>query len=86
MRSGRAFALHGVEKQNPKRGRVQVVFLAEPLFFVLRDVAEAGLDGSIVFSAEVAGTGEVKHWVLSCGRSAEVLEPQSLRKEGSPGA
>jgi predicted DNA-binding transcriptional regulator YafY len=38
-------------------------------------------DGSILFSAEVAGTDEVKHWVLSYGKHAEVLEPGFLRKE-----
>jgi predicted DNA-binding transcriptional regulator YafY len=38
-------------------------------------------DGSIIFSAEVAGTEEVKHWVLSYGNKAEVLEPQHLREE-----
>ena len=38
-------------------------------------------DGSIVFSAEVAGTEEVKHWVLSYGNKAEVLQPQYLREE-----
>ena len=38
-------------------------------------------DGSIIFSAEVAGTDEVKHWVLSWGTSAEVIEPELLRRE-----
>jgi predicted DNA-binding transcriptional regulator YafY len=38
-------------------------------------------DGSILFSAEVAGTDEITHWVLSYGRDAEVLEPPFLRKD-----
>jgi predicted DNA-binding transcriptional regulator YafY len=38
-------------------------------------------DGSIIFSAEVAGTDEVKHWALSWGGHAEVLEPDFLREE-----
>ena len=38
-------------------------------------------DGSIIFSAEVAGTEEVKHWVLSWGTNAEVLEPAYLKEE-----
>jgi predicted DNA-binding transcriptional regulator YafY len=38
-------------------------------------------DGSIIFSAEVAGTEEVKHWVMSWGTSAEVLSPEFLRRE-----
>ena len=38
-------------------------------------------DGSIIFSAEVAGTDEVKHWVLSWGKNAEVINPGFLRQE-----
>jgi predicted DNA-binding transcriptional regulator YafY len=38
-------------------------------------------DGSIIFEAEVAGTEEIKFWVMSWGSKAEVLEPQSLREE-----
>ena len=38
-------------------------------------------DGSIIFSAEVAGTDEVRHWVMSWGRNAEIIQPQSLREE-----
>lgn len=38
-------------------------------------------DGSIVFEAEVAGTEEIKFWVMSWGSKAEVLKPQSLREE-----
>ena len=38
-------------------------------------------DGSIIFSAEVAGIDEVKHWVMSWGTSAEVIEPAYLREE-----
>jgi predicted DNA-binding transcriptional regulator YafY len=38
-------------------------------------------DGSVVFEAEVAGTEEIKFWVMSWGSKAEVLDPQSLREE-----
>ena len=38
-------------------------------------------DGSIVFEAEVAGTEEIKYWVMSWGSKAQVLEPESLREE-----
>jgi predicted DNA-binding transcriptional regulator YafY len=38
-------------------------------------------DRSIIFTAEVAGTEEVKHWVLRYGNKAEVLQPQHLREE-----
>ncbi len=38
-------------------------------------------DGSIIFEAEVAGTEEIKFWIMSWGASALVLEPKSLRDE-----
>jgi predicted DNA-binding transcriptional regulator YafY len=38
-------------------------------------------DGSLVFEAEVAGTQEIKRWVMRFGSKARVLEPESLRVE-----
>ncbi len=38
-------------------------------------------DESITISLNVAGTNEVKYWVLSYGPCAEVLEPKTLRDE-----
>jgi len=38
-------------------------------------------DGSIIFEAEVAGTDEIRFWIMSWGSKAEVLEPESLREE-----
>jgi len=38
-------------------------------------------DGSIIFEAEIAGTQEVKFWVMSWGSHALVLEPEWLREE-----
>jgi len=38
-------------------------------------------DGSIIFEAEVAGTDEIKFWIMSWGSHALVLEPESLREE-----
>ena len=38
-------------------------------------------DGSIIFEAEVAGTDEIKFWVMSWGSKALVLEPASLADE-----
>ena len=38
-------------------------------------------DGSIVFEARVAGTDEIKFWVMSWGSKAQVLSPASLRNE-----
>lgn len=37
-------------------------------------------DGSVVFEAEVAGTEEIRFWVLNWGSHALVLEPESLRE------
>jgi predicted DNA-binding transcriptional regulator YafY len=36
-------------------------------------------DGSLMWSARVAGLHEVRSWVLSWGGHAEVLEPAELR-------
>jgi len=36
-------------------------------------------DGSITTTYNVAGTKEIKYWILSCGQHAEVLEPKTLR-------
>jgi len=38
-------------------------------------------DGSILFEAEVAGTDEIRFWIMTWGSKAEVLEPASLREE-----
>ena len=36
-------------------------------------------DGSLVFTAQVAGLEEIKYWVLKWGKAATVLAPPSLR-------
>ncbi len=38
-------------------------------------------DGSIIFKARVAGTDEIKFWLLSWGSKAQVLQPAALRDE-----
>ena len=38
-------------------------------------------DGSIIFEAEVAGTDEIKIWVMGWGAKAKVVEPESLKIE-----
>ena len=38
-------------------------------------------DGSLLLSMEVAGTEEVRRWLLGYGAEVEVLEPASLRAE-----
>ena len=42
---------------------------------------ESRKDGSIIFEAEVAGTEEIKYWVLKWGAKAVVMAPESLRDE-----
>ncbi len=37
-------------------------------------------DGGLVFEAQVAGTDEIKRWVLKWGADAEVLAPDELRQ------
>jgi predicted DNA-binding transcriptional regulator YafY len=41
---------------------------------------EAMDDGSLIFSATVAGIEEIGHWVMRWGAGAEVLEPEVLRR------
>jgi predicted DNA-binding transcriptional regulator YafY len=36
-------------------------------------------DGSLIFTAQVAGLEEIKHWVLRWGAAAEVIQPTALR-------
>ena len=38
-------------------------------------------DGSVVFTADVAGIEEIKIWVLKWGAAAEVLKPEALRQQ-----
>jgi predicted DNA-binding transcriptional regulator YafY len=38
-------------------------------------------DGSLTLTFKVAGTNEIKRWILSQGRYAKVTEPESLRRE-----
>jgi proteasome accessory factor B len=42
---------------------------------------EQAADGSIVWRATVAGTIEIRLWILSWGDDVEVLEPETLRKD-----
>jgi len=38
-------------------------------------------DGSVIFTAVVKGTLEIRRWILGWGADAEVLKPEFLRKE-----
>lgn len=39
------------------------------------------LDGAVIFESEVAGTQEIKYWIMRWGKEAEVLAPDRLRNE-----
>ena len=39
------------------------------------------LDGGVVLHLHIAETTEIRRWVLQFGHEAEVLSPESLRKE-----
>ena len=38
-------------------------------------------DGSLLFEANVAGSEEIKYWILGWGANARVLEPEFLKEE-----
>lgn len=38
-------------------------------------------DGSVIFEAEIAGTDEIRFWVMGWGSHAEVIEPEVLREQ-----
>jgi len=38
-------------------------------------------DGSVIFEAEVAGTDEIKIWIMGWGAKAKVIEPKSLKED-----
>jgi len=75
----------GVYQGEPRR--VKILFAAEVAGYILEKVWHESQrirpqkDGSVVFEAEVAGTDEIRHWVMTWGSKAEVLEPESLREE-----
>lgn len=72
---------HGPLTQVKIRFAKQVAgYITEKVWHPSQSVSRRA-DGSVVFEAEVAGTEEIKHWVLKWGAGAEVLKPLSLREE-----
>lgn len=55
-------------------------YIKEKIWHENHEIEDQG-DGSIIFEAEVAGTEEIKFWIMNWGSKAEVLEPESLRDE-----
>ena len=58
----------------------QARFMRELNLHSSQQIEEAG-DGSIIVRMHISGLGEVKRWVLSFGKHAEVLAPEELRRE-----
>lgn len=54
-------------------------YIREKIWHATQCLTEAE-DGSVLFEAEVAGTEEIKYWVMQWGAKAEVLDPKSLRR------
>ena len=75
----------GVYQGEPRR--VKIWFAAEVAGYIQEKIWHESQeihrkkDGSIIFEAEVAGTDEIKHWVMTWGANARVLEPESLRED-----
>ena len=67
--------------------KVRVHFSADVAGYIKEKVWHASQrieeldDGSVIFEAEVAGTEEIKFWIMRWGSNACVLEPEELRKE-----
>jgi len=75
----------GVFQGDPARVKVWFApdvagYIKEKIWHISQQIEE-GDDGSVILEAEVAGTDEIKFWVMSWGSHALVLEPESLREE-----
>jgi predicted DNA-binding transcriptional regulator YafY len=70
-----------------KPQNVRVRFAAEVAGYISEKVwhktqkIEPQKDGSLIFEVRVAGTDEIKFWLMTWGSKAEVLQPASLREE-----
>lgn len=54
-------------------------YVRERIWHPTQELIRQG-DGSLIFSAEVAGLEEIKFWVLKWGAGATVLAPEDLRR------
>ncbi|MEW6440769.1 MAG: transcriptional regulator [bacterium] len=75
----------GVFRGEPRKVRIRFSaevagYIKEKIWHESQQIRERK-DGSIVFEVEVAGTQEIKQWIMGWGSGAEVLEPKSLRDE-----
>ncbi len=69
------------------RTRVEIRFAAEIAGYIAEKTWHPSqeltrqADGGLIFAVEVAGTEEIKHWILKWGAKAVVTAPESLREE-----
>jgi predicted DNA-binding transcriptional regulator YafY len=70
-----------------KPQNVRIRFAAEVAGYINEKIwhktqkIEPQKDGSLIFEARVAGTDEIKFWLMTWGSKAEVLAPAALRDE-----
>ena len=55
-------------------------YIKEKIWHDSQKISEQS-DGSVILEVDVAGTKEIKHWILGWGSQAQVLEPDALREE-----
>ncbi len=85
--SGREFMRTSFGAFQGKPTRVKIRFSPQVAGYVKEkewhesQVLSENRDGSVELEMEVAGTREIKLWVMGWGAQAVVLEPESLRKE-----
>ena len=75
----------GVFRGEPQRVRIRFAseiagYISEKTWHQTQKI-EPQKDGSIIFEARVAGTDEIKFWLMTWGAEAEVLSPAALRDE-----
>ncbi|MEJ2158346.1 MAG: transcriptional regulator [Desulfobacteraceae bacterium] len=73
----------GVYQGEPVKVRIRFSaevagYVSEKMWHPTQTLTPAS-DGSIVFTAEVAGIDEIKRWIMGWGSAAQVLEPPALR-------
>lgn len=80
---GNAFQLHGgteVEEVSIWFNTQKAQFIRERKWHASQRIEEK-TDGSLVLHMKTGGLVEVRNWVLSFGSGAEVLAPESLKRE-----
>jgi len=58
----------------------QAKYILQRKYFKKQNITR-NTDGSIVLEINTSGWFDLKHWVLSLGAEAKVLEPEELRRD-----